>query len=106
MYLSGSSRLSRLEEASTEPFHPIRSRCSLRPPFRTGRLKTRRRIILAGDPPSPIDPPTGCRFHTRCPIAQARCSSEQPEFRQVEPGHFCACHFAEPFPIKESSVEL
>ena len=67
---------------------------------------TRKRIVLAGDPPSPIDAPSGCCFHTRCPMACEKCSQERPEFREVEPGHFCACHFAEPNPIKESSIEL
>ena len=67
---------------------------------------TRKRIVLAGDPPSPIDAPSGCCFHTRCPMACEKCSQERPEFREVEPGHFCACHFAAPNPIKESSIEL
>ena len=67
---------------------------------------TRKRIVLAGDPPSPIDATSGCCFHTRCPMACEKCSQERPEFREVEPGHFCACHFAAPNPIKESSIEL
>jgi oligopeptide/dipeptide ABC transporter ATP-binding protein len=51
-----------------------------------------KRIILEGDVPSPIDPPSGCHFHTRCPYAEARCRVEMPAMREVAPGHFAACH--------------
>jgi oligopeptide transport system ATP-binding protein len=55
----------------------------------------RQRIVLSGDAPSPINPPTGCPFHPRCPIAEfSRCQDEPPHFREITSGHFAACHFA------------
>jgi len=55
----------------------------------------RRRIMLAGDVPSPIHPPGGCPFHPRCPVAEARCQTEAPALREIEPGHQVACHAAQ-----------
>ncbi len=55
----------------------------------------KQRIILKGDVPSPIDPPSGCRFHTRCPYAFDRCTVEEPKMTEIAPGHFAACHLRE-----------
>ncbi len=107
MYLGKMVELSDWKTLYTEPHHPYtQSLLSAVPVPDPDIQKTRKRIILAGDPPSPIDPPSGCRFHTRCPIAQAICSKEDPEWKEVDSGHFCACHFAQKFPIKETSIEL
>jgi len=57
--------------------------------------KRRKRIVLTGDIPSPVNPPPGCRFHTRCPLAFDRCKSEVPPLREYAPGHFAACHWVE-----------
>ena len=54
----------------------------------------RKRIVLPGDVPSPIHPPSGCPFHPRCPIAEARCKTEVPALCEVLKDHFAACHFA------------
>jgi oligopeptide transport system ATP-binding protein len=57
--------------------------------------KRRKRIVLTGDIPSPVNPPPGCRFHTRCPLAFDRCKTEVPPLREYAPGHFAACHWVE-----------
>ncbi|GAC1575150.1 MAG: dipeptide ABC transporter ATP-binding protein [Candidatus Elarobacter sp.] len=57
--------------------------------------RRRKRIIISGDIPSPVNPPSGCRFHTRCPVAFERCKVEVPAFNEYEPGHRAACHWVE-----------
>lgn len=107
MYLGNMMEYSDWKTLYDTPYHPYtQSLLSAVPVPDPDIQATRKRIILAGDPPSPIDAPSGCCFHTRCPMACEKCSAERPEFREVEPGHFCACHFAAPNPIKESSIEL
>ena len=107
MYLGNMMEYADWKDLYDRPHHPYtQSLLSAVPVPDPDIQATRKRIVLAGDPPSPIDAPSGCCFHTRCPMACEKCPQERPEFREVEPGHFCACHFAEPNPIKESSIEL
>jgi oligopeptide transport system ATP-binding protein len=76
------------------PLHPYAKALLSAAPVPNPRLR-RQRLILPGDPPSPINPPSGCRFRTRCPFATALCAEEVPALREIEPNHFAACHYAE-----------
>ncbi|MFQ6124643.1 MAG: ABC transporter ATP-binding protein [Candidatus Heimdallarchaeota archaeon] len=77
------------------PYHPYTKALLSAIPSPDPDLQ-KERIILKGDVPSPVNPPAGCRFHTRCPIARERCRKEVPEFLRVDGDHFAACHYAEP----------
>ena len=74
------------------PLHPYTEALLSAVPIPKASAKTRKRVILTGDVPSPINPPPGCHFHARCPYAMARCRHEVPLFREVKPRHWAACH--------------
>ncbi len=75
-----------------KPLHPYSvALMSAVPTVHGGRQRAALRIKLSGDPPSPIDPPPGCRFAGRCPVAEPACSAELPPLREVEPGHWVRC---------------
>ncbi len=74
------------------PLHPYTEALLSAVPIPKVSARGRKRIVLTGDVPSPIDRPTGCHFHTRCRYAHARCRAEEPLLREVQPGHLVACH--------------
>lgn len=93
MYLGSMVELAESYELCSKPLHPYtQTLLSAVPLPDPEKNKTRKRILLEGDIPSPINPPTGCRFHTRCPYASEACKAQAPELREVEPGHYVACH--------------
>lgn len=91
MYLGTVVELAGRDELFSNPIHPY-TRALLSAVPIPDPERQRGRIVLDGDIPSPENPPTGCRFHTRCPYAKKICREEIPEFRQVNDGHCAACH--------------
>jgi oligopeptide/dipeptide ABC transporter ATP-binding protein len=91
MYLGKIVELTDRDSLFAEPLHPYTEALLSAVPMPDPEAK-RQRIILQGDVPSPINPPSGCRFHTRCPYVMARCKAEEPLMREVKPGHQVACH--------------
>lgn len=90
MYLGKMVELSGRDDLFADPRHPYTRALMSAIPIPDPTLK-RERTILKGDVPSPLNPPSGCRFHPRCPIAVAVCSQQEPEFREVGPDHWVAC---------------
>lgn len=93
MYLGKLVETARSDELYKKPLHPYSQALLSASPMPDPKKK-RQRIILRGDVPSPINPPSGCRFHTRCPYVKDICSQQEPELRELEDNHLVSCHFA------------
>ncbi len=103
MYLGQIVEIADTEELFTHPRHPYTQALLSAAPVADPQVeRTRRRVVLPGDPPSPVDPPSGCRFRTRCPLSRAECSHDRPPLEPMgSAGHLAACLF----PV-DSTAEL
>jgi oligopeptide transport system ATP-binding protein len=96
MYLGRIMELTGRNRLFDDPLHPYTQSLNSAVPLPNPKLeRRRRRFILKGEPPSPANPPPGCVFHPRCPLAVEECVKVVPEFREIRPGHFVACHLAD-----------
>lgn len=94
MYLGSLVEFASTEELYSHPLHPYTKALLSAIPMPDPAFR-KERTVLRGSLPSPAAPPSGCKFHTRCPIAMACCSEHTPQWREIKPGHFCACHGVE-----------
>ncbi|MBK7452538.1 MAG: ATP-binding cassette domain-containing protein [Anaerolineales bacterium] len=95
MYLGKLVELGSSEDVYNDPLHPYTKALFGAIPLPVVNIVKRELTVLDGNVPSPVNPPSGCRFHTRCPIAQGICQKTEPAFREVGNGRFVACHFVE-----------
>jgi oligopeptide/dipeptide ABC transporter ATP-binding protein len=103
MYLGKIVEVAEREELFDNAQHPYTQALMSAIPVADPRAK-RERILLEGDVPSPLNPPPGCRFHTRCPEAIDRCSAEEPAMIDLGEKHFCACHLRQPEDVAEQQL--
>jgi len=97
MYLGKFMELADAEALARQPLHPYtQALLSAEPSPLPAHMRQGERIVLRGEIPSPVAPPSGCRFRTRCQYAQPQCAAQEPEWRQAMPGRWVACHFAGP----------
>ncbi len=95
MYLGMMAEMTGCDELFENPLHPYTKALLSAVPVPNAELSaSRKRTTLKGDVPSPVNPPSGCRFRTRCPIADKVCEEETPAWREISPGHWVACHFS------------
>jgi peptide/nickel transport system ATP-binding protein len=102
MYLGKIVEVADRRNLFADPKHPYTQALLSAVPVPDPTVK-RNRIILKGDVPSPIRPPSGCRFHTRCPFAFDRCKSEEPVLRPIGPGQLAACHLHDAVPLAKAA---
>ena len=91
MYLGRIVEYTDKDTLFARPLHPYTEALLAAVPIPDPAIRRVKRVVQ-GDVPSPLTPPTGCHFHTRCPYAETRCKAETPALREIEPGHFAACH--------------
>ena len=95
MYLGRIVELAPKDRIFAQPLHPYSEALMSAAPIADPKTR-RKRLVIEGDVPSPMNPPSGCHFHTRCPYAEARCKQEYPPLQEIAPGHLVACHLRTP----------